>query len=159
MKKLTILLALVVLTTFACQSVFAQVNQTVTLEVKAINKISVSGPVFITIDDAVAGSGPTAVSDNATTYSITHNSSATGKVTASINTALPSGIKLEITLASTIGTGSKVDISNATTAVQVVSGIAKGMDVAQPITYDFSATAAAGTLASVAKTVTLTVSD
>lgn len=162
MKKLTVLLALVVLTTFALQSAFAQTAaQTVTLEVKAVNKISVSGPVSLLIDDAVPGAaGLVAVSNNASSYSLTHNGSTTGKVTASINTALPTGIKLEITLVSTLGTSKDIqDISNATSAIDVVDNIGKGKDASQTITYNFSATPEAGTLASVAKTVTLTVTD
>jgi hypothetical protein len=100
MKKLTMILVLVALSTFALQVAFAQTAaQTVTLEVKAVSKISVSGPVSLVIDDAVPGAaGLTAVSNNATSYSMTHNGSTTGKVTASINTALPTGIKLEVTL-------------------------------------------------------------
>jgi hypothetical protein len=162
MKKLTVLLALVVLTTFAFQSAFAQTAaQTVTLEVKAVNKISVSGPVSLLIDDAVPGAaGLIAVSNNISTYSLTHNGSLTGKVTASINSALPTGIKLELTLASTLGTSlTNQDISNATTAIDVVNAIGKGKDAAQMITYNFSATPEAGTLASVAKVVTLTVTN
>lgn len=162
MKKLTILLALVVLTTFTFQLVFAQTAaQTVTLEVAAVNKISVSGPVSLLINDAVPGAdGLTAVSNNATSYSLTHNGSLTGKVTASINEALPAGIKLEITLASALGTSKGIqDISNATAAIDVVDAIGKGKDVTKMITYNFSATPEAGTLASVAKTITLTITN
>jgi hypothetical protein len=161
MKNLTIL-TLVILTAFTLQSAFAQsAVQVVTLEVQAVNKISISGPVSLLINDATPGdAGLTAVSNNATTYSITHNGSLTGKVTASINAVLPSGIKLELTLASTLGSSAgKIDISNATTALDVVTAIGKGKDAAQMITYDFSATPEAGTLSSIAKNVTLTVTN
>jgi len=80
------------------------------------------------------------------------------KITAGIDVALAAGYTLQITLASTKGTSSGVvDISNATTAVSVVTAIAKGSDNAKAITYTFSATATAGVLVSGTKTVTLTI--
>jgi len=161
MKNLSIIITLVALTVFCSQMVFSQTaTQNVTLEVQAINKISTSGPVSLTINDATPGGEPVAVSNSATTYSITHNGSSAGKITASINTALPAGIKLELTLASSIGSSKgKKDISSATTAVDVVDNIGLGKDAAQTITYDFSATTAAGVFASTTKAVTLTVSN
>jgi hypothetical protein len=162
MKKSIVFTALVVLSVFAFQAAFSQTaNQLVTLEVKTVNKINVSGPVSLTIDNAlVAGAGLQPVSNNSTSYNITHNGSSAGKITASINSALPAGITLEITLASTLGTSKGIqNISNATVALDVVDGINKGKDAAQMITYDFSATPEAGVFASTVKTVTLTVTD
>ena len=162
MKKLIILIALVALAAFAFQAVFAQTaTQLVTLEVKVVNKINISGPVSLTIDDAIpGGAGLQPVSNNATSYNITHNGSAVGKITASINSALPAGITLELTLASALGTSRGIqDISSATVAVDVVDGINQGKDATQMITYDFYATPEAGVFASTVKTVTLTVTD
>ena len=161
MKKLTLIIALVALSVFGFQVALSQATQLVTLEVKVVNKINISGPVSLTIDDAIpGGAGLQPVSNNATSYNITHNGSAVGKITAAINSPLPAGITLELTLASTLGTSRGIqDISNATTAIDVVDGIGQGKDGAQMITYDFSATPEAGVFASTVKTVTLTVTD
>jgi hypothetical protein len=162
MKKLTLIITLAALSAFAFQMLFAQsANQLVTLEVKMVNKINVSGPVSLVIDNVVpAGNALLPVSNNTTSYNIMHNGSTTGKITASINSGLPTGITLQLTLASTLGTSKGIkDISNATVAVDVVDGLKQGKDATQMITYNFSATAEAGVFASVTKTVTLTVSD
>jgi len=162
MKKLTMILALAVLSAFFFQMTLAQTaNQLVTLEVKVVNKINISGPVSLTIDDAIpGGAGLQPVSNNATSYNITHNGSAIGKITAAINSPLPAGITLQLTLASTLGSSRGIqNISNATVAVDVVDGINQGKDGTQMITYNFSATPEAGVFASTVKTVTLTVTD
>ncbi len=165
MKKLIVLAAFVTLSAFAFQNAFSQAanqaNQLVTLEVKVVNKINISGPVSLLIDDAIpGGAGLQPVSNNATSYNITHNGSATGKITASINSGLPAGITLQLTLASTLGTSDGIqDISSATTALNVVEGVKQGKDATQMITYNFSATPEAGVFASTVKTVTLTVTD
>jgi hypothetical protein len=162
MKKSTVLILLVALSAFAFQTVFAQTaTQLVTLEVKVVNKINVSGPVSLTIDDAIpGGAGLQPVSNNSTSYNITHNGSAAGKITAAINSGLPAGIILDLTLASSLGTSKGMqNISNASVAVDVVDGINQGKDATQMITYNFSATPEAGVFASTVKTVTLTVTD
>jgi hypothetical protein len=162
MKKLTMILALAVLSAFFFQMTLAQTaNQLVTLEVKVVNKINISGPVSLTIDDAIpGGAGLQPVSNNATSYNITHNGSAIGKITAAINSPLPAGITLQLTLASTLGSSRGIqNISNATVALDVVDGINQGKDATQMITYNFSATPEAGVFASTVKTVTLTVTD
>ena len=160
MKKL-IFIALVALSIFAFQAALSQTaNQSVTLEVQAVNKISISGPVSLLINDAIPGNDPLPVSNALTSYNITHNGSSAGKITASINSALPAGIKLELTLASALGTSAgKQDISNATAAVDVVTGVGLGKASSEAITYDFSAALTAGTLASTVKTVTFTVTN
>lgn len=161
MKKLTVLLVISVLSVFAFQAALAQTaNQTVTIEVQPVSKISVSGPVSLVINDAIPGQDPLPVTNSATSYNITHNSSSTGKISASINSALPAGVKLELTLAPVLGTtAGKQDISSATTAVDVVTGIGLGKGSNQTITYDFSATLAAGAFASTVKTITFTVTN
>ena len=153
---------LAALSIFAFQTAFSQVTatQTVTLAVSSVQKLSVSGnPAPLIIATGVAGTeGLTSVTDATTTYSETHNNTAPLKITAGIDVALAAGYTLQITLASTKGTSSGVvDISNATTAVSVVTAIAKGSDNAKVITYTFSATATAGVLTSGTKTVTLTI--
>ncbi len=160
MKRITSILAAAAFVALISDAAMAQnsANQTVTLAVSAIAKLSVSGdPGALTISAGAAGTDAlTPVSDNSTNYSITHNG-ASAKITAGINSALTAGYTLEVALASTKGTtGGTVDISNATTAVDVVTAIAKGADANQGITYTFSADASAGALASTTRTVTLT---
>lgn len=163
MKKLLIHL-LLAFSLFALQLSFSQTSatQTVTLQVSSIQKLTVSGnPAPLIIISGAAGvEGLTTVTDATTTYSETHNSALPMKITAGIDIVLGTGYTLQIGLASTKGTSSgSVDISNATTAVTVVTAIAKGSDNAKVITYTFSATATAGILASTTKTVTLTITS
>ena len=164
MKKITVIIAVVALSAMVFQASFAQVStsQSVILAVGSVQKISVSGnPAPLTISGGVAGTNAlTAVSDNSTTYSETHNGAAPLKITAGIDVALGTGYKLEIALASAKGTSAgSTDISAATTAVDVVTGIARGADANKTITYTFSADADAGELASTTKTVTLTITN
>lgn len=166
MKKLIATLVVAVISLVAVQSASAQASatQNVSLAVNAVYKIAVSGnPGPLTITTGSAGvDALTSVSDNSTTYSITQNVGNTIKITAEMNSVLAAGYTLELSLGSSKGTSvGYVDISNATSgsAVDVVTGIAKGADAAQSIGYRFSATATAGTLASTTKTVTLTLTN
>ena len=164
MKNLTVIIALVALCALSFQMASAQnfANQSVILAVGSIQKMSVSGnPAPLTISNGTAGTDAlAAVSDNSTTYSETHNGAAPLKITAGIDVALGTGYKLEIALASGKGTSAgTVDISGATTAVDVVTGVARGADNNRAITYTFSADASAGELPSTTKTITLTITN
>ena len=166
MKKSILAISIMVLTAAAFQTASAQATatQNVTLSVSAVYKISTSGnPGPLTISTGTAGTDVlTQATDATTTYSITQNVGNTIKITAEMNSALAAGYTLELSLGSSKGTSAGyVDISNATSgsAVNVVTGIAKGADAAQSIGYRFSATATAGTLASTTKTVTLTLTN
>jgi hypothetical protein len=154
MKKLTMVLAICALSILFVGLAYSQTaTQTFSLAVNSIYKISTSGnPGSMTITDAVPGSDPTPVSDATTTYNITHNNKANGaKITASMLPVLPAGYTLTIGLAG----NTPVDISTSTQ--DAVTSIAAGASSAHAIAYSFSATAAAGPLASVSETVTLTV--
>ncbi|HXG37720.1 MAG TPA: hypothetical protein VNL36_03010 [Bacteroidota bacterium] len=166
MKKSIISLSIAILIAAAFQTASAQAtaSQNVTLQVNAVYKIATSGnPNPLTITTGTAGSDNlTPVTDNSTTYSITQNVANTVKITAELNNALPSGYTLELSLGSSKGTSlGYVDISNATSgsAVNVVTGIARGADANQTVSYRFSATASAGTLTSTTRTVTLTLTN
>jgi len=142
----------------------ASVNQSVTLAVNSVYLMTVSGnPAPLTITGGVAGNNNlTPASDNSTNYNITQNVGSTIRITAEIDAALASGFTLQANLASTMGTSlGNVDISNATSgsAVDMVTGIARGADANRAIAYTFSATATAGTLASTSRTVTLTLTN
>jgi len=97
-------------------------EQTVTYEVSAINEISVSGnPGALTVSTATAGSEPDAVTDAATTYAITTNGS-DKKITAALDTDMPSGVTLSLTAASASGTSAGKQTLTAA-GVDVVSGL------------------------------------
>ncbi|MCI0706271.1 MAG: hypothetical protein L0Y80_02135 [Ignavibacteriae bacterium] len=153
---------ILVLTVVVSVSAFAQTSatQVLTLEVKAINKIAVTGnPQPLVINDIPAGVESATVSDYSTTYDVTTNME-NMKIVASINSPLPSGMQLMVDLGSDQGsTAGLVDVSNATTPVNVVTGIQRGSDASQAIGYVFTAYATAGTMPSDSRVVTLTISE
>jgi hypothetical protein len=164
MKKSIVILALAVLSFAFAQNAMAQTataNQSVSLTVNAVYKISTSGnPGALTIDNGTAGTDAlTSVSDATTTYSMTQNSSTPAKITAGLSSGLTAGYSLTIALASTKGSSAgAVDISSGV-AKDVVTAMAKGADAGQGITYVFGANASAGILTTTAKTVTLTLTN
>jgi hypothetical protein len=135
-------------------------EQTVGYEVTAINEISVSDNVAaMTVSAAVAGSEPTPVTDATTTYAITTNEE-DKKITAAINTPMPTGVTLSLTAtAPTVGSSvGKVVLSDS--AADVVTGITQVADGdGNTLTYELAATVAAGVVESASKTVTLTIVD
>ena len=135
-------------------------SQSVTLEVKPVTKISVSGnPGPLTITDAVAGLPIMSALDNSTSYNITTNMD-NMKIVASIDNPMPAGTKLEISIASTNGLSSGVvDLSSASSPVNVVTGISRGTDAGQSISYLFSADAGAGGISGEARVITLTLTN
>ncbi|HEY4612945.1 MAG TPA: hypothetical protein VII11_08190 [Bacteroidota bacterium] len=142
--------------------VFAQATatQVLTLEVKAVNRIAVSGnPMPLVISDMPAGVPSATVSDYSTQYDVTTNMESM-KIVASINSEMPDGTQLMLDLGSEKGSSAGiVDVSNATTPISVVSGIQRGSDAGQSIGYVFKAFAAAGMMASDSRTVTLTITE
>jgi hypothetical protein len=124
----------------------------------AAQTISVSGnPSALRVTTAVAGSSPTAVSNSATTYSVTNLLLLPKKITAKLNSAMPAGVTLTITLAAPAGATSIGPVTLTTAAQDVVQNIGLGTFSNLAITYQLSATTAAGVVASASKTVTLTV--
>lgn len=82
------------------------------------------------------------------------------KIAASISNSLPDGVSLMLQFGSAKGKSAGfVDLSNAVVPVTVVSGISKGVERSQSLTYLFAADAEAGLLESATRVVTLTVSD
>jgi hypothetical protein len=161
-KSFVILLAVAAFGVLLAQPAFAQTaQQTLTLTVGSVADIDVSGSaISLTVDTYTMGSETmTPATDASTTYRVLHNSSSAKKITAGIDAAVPSGTTLEVNLQSSKGTGAgDVDISNAVTAVDVVTGIARGADNNQLITYTFSATTAANPFSDT-RVVTFTLTD
>jgi len=135
-------------------------TQSLTLQVQPVTKIAVSGnPNALIITDAVAGSDLTSVSDNSTSYSITTNTD-NMKIVASINAAMPAGTRLMLQLGSNRGTSlGSMDISNALSPVDLVTGIGKGSDQNQTISYVFGANADIPSIPSDSRVITLTLSN
>lgn len=131
-------------------------TQTVTFQVTAINQIAVTGSPSLTINAAVAGSAPTAVTAAGNTWSVTTNQSG-ASITASIPTAMPAGLTLAANLVAPAGATSTGLTTLGTTAVNVVTGITKLNAAALGLTYQLDATAAAGVVSSATRVVTYTI--
>ena len=136
------------------------VSQSVTLQVQAVTKIAVSGnPGALVISDAVAGSDLTSVSDNTTSYNITTNTD-NMKIVASINSPMPVGTRLLLQLGSNRGLSiGSIDMSNAISPVDLVTGISKGSDLNQTISYVFAANADTPAIPSDSRVITLTLTN
>ncbi len=160
MKKMTAVLAVFALSLLVAGSAFAQASAThnLNLAVNAVTKISTSaGAIDLTISDGVAGQDALTSASGAGDYSITHNKNSNMKITAQINLNMPTDITLKADLASVKGT-SEGQKSLSTTAVDVVTAIAKGADANKTATYTLEALASAGEWSGV-RTVTLTLTD
>lgn len=129
-------------------------SQTVNITVDEIQQITVSGPAALHITTATAGSAPTAVTDATTTYSLTSNAN-TKKITAKIDSAMPTGMALILTMtAPSVGTSAGA-ITLTAADQDMVTGIGKVSET-KALSYQLTATAAAGVLAATTRTVTLT---
>ncbi|GJQ20765.1 MAG: hypothetical protein HBSIN02_11200 [Bacteroidia bacterium] len=135
-------------------------QQSVSLEVKAVTKIAVSGnPGSLILSDAVAGASLMSVEDQSTSYSVTTNLD-NMKIVVSIDNPMPTGTRLMVNVASTRGfSAGLVDISNATSPVDAVTGISRGSESAQPISYVFAADASVGSVPTQSRTITLTLTN
>jgi hypothetical protein len=130
-------------------------TQNVTFQVDAINQISASGSPSLVINTATAGSNPTQASA-AATWAVTTNQSG-AKITASINSAMPAGLTLQVNMSAPAGGSSAGASTLSTTAVDVVTGITKLAQSGIAIGYTLDATPAAGVIASTSRTVTYTI--
>jgi hypothetical protein len=157
MKKSTSILMIGALVSFAAASTAsAQVTQTVTFQVTAINQISVTGAPSLVINAATAGSAPTSVTASGNSWSVTTNQS-TAMITASIASAMPAGLTLSANLTAPAGATSTGFTALGTVAVNVVTGITKLNSAALGLSYQLDATAAAGVVGSATRVVTYTI--
>ncbi len=121
--------------------------------------ITSGNPAAMTISTAVAGSQPTNVSNSATTYSTLNlQSGQPQKITARLSANMPAGVTLTASLAVNASATSVGAVSLDVTARNVVINI-NANQVARTITYQLSALASAGVIASQTRTVTFTISD
>lgn len=155
MKTIRTMVLSAVLVVAAAASASAQATQDVTINIQAINEISIAGGAHtMTISTATAGQAPDDVTWS-TTWAITTNQS-NAKVSASIGSDMPSGVTLKVNLANPTNATSNGDVSLSSTAQELVTGITKLNESGLSLTYTASATALAG-VQSVARTVTYTV--
>ena len=124
----------------------------------ASQTLTVAGnPAALTVTSALAGSQPTPVSAS-TNYTVTTpNANRTYKITAQLNQAMPAGVTLSATLVAPTGGTSLGAVALDATARDVVTGILKGTNATQTITYQLSALVSAGVVSSSSRTVTLTI--
>lgn len=112
----------------------------------------------LTVTTATAGLNPNAVSTSTTTFRLrTVAGAGITRVMAAVNTALPAGVTLSITLATPGGTIISPGAVALTTTPQAVLTGLPNTNTNWPIraiTYTLTATAAAGTLPVTARTVT-----
>jgi len=120
--------------------------------------LAVSGnPGLLRITTAVAGSPPTAVSNGATTYTVTTpGANKTYRITAQLNANVPAGVTLTVTLAAPPSGTSLGAVTLTTVAQNVVTGIPKNTNATRSITYQFTGNVSAGVIASTSRIVTLT---
>jgi hypothetical protein len=138
-------------------TMFAQTaQQTVTFQVDAINQVAVSGTPSLRITTAPAGNAPTSVTAAGATWAVTTNQSG-AKITASIASAMPTGLTLSANLGAPSGASSAGTQALGTTAVDLVTGISKLNASGLALTYTLDATAAAGVVASATRVVTFTI--
>ena len=156
--------ALIALAAAAPLEAQAAATQTVNFEVDAINLMSTSGAVtlHITSSDATAGASATlSKSDAASTYAFTTNDNPTnGKtIEANLNSNMPSGVTLKITLAAP-GAGTSAGEATLSTAQSaLVTGITPTNASASTITYKLEANVTAGPQSASARTVNFTIID
>jgi opacity protein-like surface antigen len=133
-------------------------TQTVTFAVNAIDQISFTGAPSLTITTAPTGSAPSSVTDATSSWAVTTNQTG-AKVSASIPTAMPANVTLSVHLAAPAGATSPAGQALLTTTpVDLVTGITPTATSGLAVTYQLTATAAAGVVISQTRVVTYTLS-
>ena len=150
------ILAAVLVALIATKASAQTANQTVTIQVDAINQIAFAGAPSLVVTTATAGSPPSAATSAVATWAVTTNQSG-AKITAAVNSALPAGLTLSANLAAPGGASSTGLTALSTTAADVVTGITKVAQGSLGVTYQLDATVAAGVVASTTRTVTYTI--
>lgn len=124
----------------------------------AAQAFSVSGsPPTLRVNGAIAGSAPTPVTTGATTYSLT-NLVPGSKIRARLSAPLPAGVTLRVSLQAPSGGTTVGWVTLTTTDQLVIDNVPVGVFANLQITYELSATAAAGVVALNSRVVSLTLS-
>ena len=123
--------------------------------------LNVSGnPGLLRISSTIAGSEPIAVSNAATTYTVTTgNPNRLHRISARLSAPMPLGVTLTATLAAPPSATSLGPVALDGTDRDVVTNIPRRTTATQSITYILSATVAAGVIPNSSRTVTLTIAQ
>lgn len=106
--------------------------------------MTVSGnPGTMVVGTAVAGSAPEPAAEGSTTYGLA-DVAATSRITARVDAPLPTGVVLKVRLAAPAGAVSSGEVALSTVEQDVVRHIGVGSYSGLAITYELSATSAAG---------------
>jgi hypothetical protein len=130
-------------------------TQTVSYEVAAVDQISVSGSPSLVVNSATAGSALNSATASGT-YAVTTNGT-DRKITASIDSDMPTGVTLTVALGAPTGATSAGTVTLSTTAQDVVTGITTVNESGLSIGYGLSAAITAGVVPAGNKTVTYTI--
>lgn len=133
----------------------AQATQDVSFEVQAISELSFTGSPSLVISAATSGAAPTAATASAS-YAISTNET-NRTITAEIDSDMPTGLVLSVSLAAPSGGSSAGAVVLSTTAQPVVTGISSLNASGLGVSYSLSATSAAGVVAADSRTVTYTI--
>lgn len=131
-------------------------TQVVTFQVAPVNQIAVTGTPSLVVNSATAGSGPVSVQSTSNAWAVTTNQTG-AKITASIASAMPTGLTLSAQLTAPSGATSAGLQALGTTSVDLVTNLTKLNSASLSLTYQLDATAAAGVSASSARVVTYTI--
>ena len=129
---------------------------TLTFAIGAINQIAFVGNPSLTISTATAGLASTSATDATATWAVTTNQTG-AKITASIPTAMPTGLTLSVNLAAPTGATSAGYKALSTTATDLVTGVTRIAQGSLGVLYMLDATPAAGVIPSATRVVTYTI--
>jgi hypothetical protein len=119
-------------------------------------QLSVSGsPAQLTVATATAGFPLDAVTGSSTNYTVNPPGPGNHAITAHLDADMPAGVTLTVTLTAAGGASSDGAITLSTTPQNVVTGITKKINNGS-ITYQLSATTAAGVVPLQTRQVTFT---
>lgn len=162
MRTFLLLLTVVSLSCVFAATSFAANSDTITVNyaVSAINELNIDdASVSLTVSAATAGANPDQASAGAT-YDITTNCATDAKkITAAINTDMPSGLTLKVNMTAPTGGTSAGAVTLSSTAANAVTAVDAIAQANISMTFTLDATAAAGVVASASKTCTLTIAD
>lgn len=155
--KLILLIASVVINSFAAVFAGTTATATVTYTIGSIDSIAISGdPATLTVSTAVPGNPPSICVDSTTTYAITTNC-AGRKITGALDSSLPVGVSLGAELAAPTNATSSGSVDLTTTPQNLVTGISNIAEGGLTIAYCLCTTVDASQTAGATTTVTYTI--
>lgn len=144
------------LMTFVVAGTAGAQTQTINFSVAAINQLALSGnTVTLNVSSAVAGNNPTQATDNASTWAVTTNQSG-AKVSASLDSDMPNGLTLQVSLGAPAGATSAGALTLSSTSADLVTGVSTVAVSGLAMNYTLDATPVAG-VTSGTRTVTYTI--